>query len=169
MLQIWTVMTTVQQIVCKQLHSSMPSCSWSFLFPLKWSTSSWTLGTKTSCRIWHLSPPKISLWVSSLCNSIASEHISPLTGGLMPSHCTSVCTGWDLFSSDVIQLLYSDRLDDSITKSMSLLFSQCKLITAASFLSRVCCELIACYHRRARKHPLTQQNTLGYSDLRVFI
>ncbi len=64
------------------------------------------------------------------------EHIniSSLPGGLMASHCTSACTGWDLQRRDVIQLLYSDTLDDGITKSMSLLFSQRKLITAASFL-----------------------------------
>ena len=62
--------------------------------------------------------------------------------------------GWDLLCRDVIQRLYSDTPDDSITKSMSLLFSQSKLITAASFLpGRVCRLLIARSHLAACKHP----------------
>lgn len=88
--------------------------------------------------------------------------ITALSGGLMPSHRTSAHTGRNLFCSDVIQLLYSDTLDDSVTKSTSLLFSQSKLITAASFLpARVCWLLIACSHPAARKHPSATSQRVG--------
>lgn len=95
-----------------------------------------------------LTDPYVSL---SLVFSLGNVTTLAPVGGPVPSHArTSACTGWDVFCCDVIQLPCGDTLDDSVTKSVSLLFSHSQLIPAASFLAHDCCALIT--HALAHVH-----------------